>query len=131
VATIDVRIPPGIQPGEVLSSMERLAGELRVSARVEAEEAGYPAYLTDPDSRLVRLAKMASQMLGDREDTDLAPFWTDLAYFAQAGVPGVVIGPGSILQAHSSEEYVEVSQLVRAAQLYVLVAALFCKGGAE
>lgn len=131
VATIDVRIPPGIQPGDVLRSIEGLAGELGVSVRVEAEETGYPAYLTDPDSRLVRLARKASRMLVGHDDMDLAPFWSDLAYFAQAGVPGVVIGPGSILQAHSSEEYVEVSQLVQAAQLYVLIAALFCGGGAE
>jgi acetylornithine deacetylase/succinyl-diaminopimelate desuccinylase-like protein len=131
VATIDVRIPPGIQPGEVLSNIERLAGELGVSARVEAEEVGHPAYVTDPGSRLVRMAKRASQMLGDREDTDLAPFWSDLAYFAQAGVPGVVIGPGNILQAHSSEEYVAISQLVRATKLYVLVTALFCGGDAD
>jgi acetylornithine deacetylase/succinyl-diaminopimelate desuccinylase-like protein len=131
VATIDVRIPPGIQPVDVLSSMERLAGELGISAHVEAEETGYPAYLTDPDSRLVRLARKASRMLVGHDDTDLAPYWSDLAYFAQAGVPGVVIGPGSILQAHSDEEYVDVSQLIRATQLYVLIAALFCGGGAE
>ena len=131
VATIDVRIPPGIQPGDVLSNMERLAGELGISAHVEAEETGYPAYLTDPDSRLVRLARKASRMLVGRADTDLAPFWSDLAYFAQVGVPGVVIGPGSILQAHSDEEYVDVSQLIKATQLYVLIATLFCGGAAE
>jgi acetylornithine deacetylase/succinyl-diaminopimelate desuccinylase family protein len=130
-ATVDVRIPPGIEPGEVLGSIEALAGRLGISARVEAEETGYPAYLTAPDSRLVRLARKASRMLRGNDETDLAPFWSDLAYFAQRGVPGVVIGPGSILQAHSDDEYVEVSQLVRAAQLYVLIAALFCGGGAE
>jgi succinyl-diaminopimelate desuccinylase len=130
-ATVDVRIPPGIEPGEVLGSIEAEVRRLGISARVEAEEPGYPAYLTPPESHLVRLACEASRILHGDDDTDLAPFWSDLAYFAQKGVPGVVIGPGSILQAHSDNEYVEVSQLVRAAQLYVIIAALFCGGGSE
>jgi succinyl-diaminopimelate desuccinylase len=128
VATIDVRIPPGIQPGDVLFSLERLADALHISASIEAEETGYPAYLTDPESRLVHAARLASKMLLRNTNMDFAPYWSDLAFFAQVGVPGVVIGPGSILQAHSGEEYVEISQLILATQLYLVIAALFCGG---
>jgi succinyl-diaminopimelate desuccinylase len=131
VATIDIRIPPGIMPGEVLNSLERLAGKLDISVCVEAEEVGYSAYVTDPKSRLIRLSKWASQVLGDHGDTDLAPFWSDLAYFAQVDVPAAVIGPGNIQQAHSNDEYVAISQLVRATQLYLLISTLFCGGDTD
>jgi acetylornithine deacetylase len=31
--------------------------------------------------------------------------------FEQSGLPGVVMGPGSIRQAHTSTEYVELDQV--------------------
>jgi len=41
-------------------------------------------------------------------------FFTEAGPFSQAGIPAIIIGPGSILQAHVPDEYVEVSQLDKA-----------------
>ena len=38
-------------------------------------------------------------------------YGTEAARFQQAGVPGVVFGPGSIRQAHLPDEYIDVSQM--------------------
>ena len=36
---------------------------------------------------------------------------TALTVFAQAGIPAILCGPGSIEQAHKADEYVELEQL--------------------
>jgi acetylornithine deacetylase len=38
-------------------------------------------------------------------------FFTDAGVLAAAGIPSVVFGPGDIAQAHTSDEWVAVSQL--------------------
>ncbi|MCB9839046.1 MAG: acetylornithine deacetylase [Phycisphaeraceae bacterium] len=41
-------------------------------------------------------------------------YWTEAALFAQAGIPSVVFGPGSIAQAHAANEHVPIADLERA-----------------
>ena len=42
----------------------------------------------------------------------------DLVHFHSVGAHGVVIGPGSLAQAHTADEFVPVDELVRAAGIY-------------
>ena len=45
--------------------------------------------------------------------------------FLKAGIPAIVFGPGSILNAHKPNEYVEVYRLEEAAKIYALAALEF------
>ena len=45
-------------------------------------------------------------------------FWTEAALFAQAGLTAVVLGPGSIAQAHAADEWVALAQLREATAIY-------------
>lgn len=45
-------------------------------------------------------------------------FWTEAALFAAAGTPAVVLGPGSIEQAHTADEWVALDQLEQVCALY-------------
>jgi acetylornithine deacetylase/succinyl-diaminopimelate desuccinylase-like protein len=47
--------------------------------------------------------------LGSRPVT--APWFCDAGWLAQAGIPGVAIGPGSIDQAHTKDEWLRVADL--------------------
>ena len=38
-------------------------------------------------------------------------YGTEAAHFQNAGVPGVIFGPGSIKQAHLPDEYIDISQM--------------------
>jgi acetylornithine deacetylase/succinyl-diaminopimelate desuccinylase-like protein len=40
-----------------------------------------------------------------------APWFCDAAVFGEAGVPAVAVGPGSIDQAHTKDEFIAVSDL--------------------
>jgi len=45
-------------------------------------------------------------------------FWTEASLFSSAGLPALVLGPGHIAQAHAADEWVELSQLETAYELY-------------
>lgn len=50
--------------------------------------------------------------LAEQNSTSVVSYGTEAGIFHQkGGVPAVVCGPGSILQAHKADEYVEISQL--------------------
>lgn len=45
-------------------------------------------------------------------------FWTEASLFAAAGIPAMVLGPGSIAQAHVLDEWVSIEQLQKALDIY-------------
>ena len=46
-------------------------------------------------------------------------FWTEASLFSRAGYTAFVYGPGDIAQAHSADEFVELSQLQKITQSYL------------
>ena len=52
---------------------------------------------------------------------------SELAWYAERGIPGVIFGPGRIAQAHGPDEYVDVEQLVTACKIMALTAAAWCR----
>lgn len=70
--------------------------------------AGFPGLDTAPGDAVVTLAKR----LAGRNEHGKVAYGTEAGLFqAVAGVPSVVIGPGSIGEAHKPDEYIEVAQL--------------------
>jgi len=45
-------------------------------------------------------------------------FWTEASLFSSAGLPALVLGPGCIEQAHIADEWVALSQLRKAFEMY-------------
>jgi acetylornithine deacetylase len=45
-------------------------------------------------------------------------FWTEASIFSTADLPAIVLGPGSIEQAHVTDEWVALEQLEKAFELY-------------
>lgn len=50
----------------------------------------------------------------------------DATYFAKAGIPAVVLGPGSILAAHAVDESIDVDEVVSAAKAFAIAAIDWC-----
>lgn len=48
-------------------------------------------------------------------------FWTEAALFSAADYTTIVCGPGDIAQAHSADEFVELSQLLRITECYLSI----------
>lgn len=51
-----------------------------------------------------------------------APYGTDGAAFSVVGVPTVVFGPGSIDQAHTADEFIEIEELELGAEIFYQIA---------
>jgi acetylornithine deacetylase len=107
-------------PGETVELVEQelrdIAGGANV--RVIAAREPYQALLEHP---FVELAVRAASVL----EPVGAPFWTDAALIAAAGIPTVLYGPAGA-GAHAEEEWVDLASLVRLREVVLQVAAEWC-----
>jgi acetylornithine deacetylase len=95
------------------------ARSLEPAMQAVAPDAGFsfeticeiPSFLGSKDDAVTRLA----MRLAGEQRTTLVAFGTEAGLFKQAGIPTVVCGPGSIVQAHQPDEYVSLAQLARCA----------------
>jgi acetylornithine deacetylase len=70
-------------------------------------KSGFPGLEVGPQADVVSLAK---RLAGEQGHSKVA-FGTEAGLFDQAGIPSVVIGPGSIDQAHKADEFIAVAEL--------------------
>lgn len=71
---------------------------------------GFPGFDTPADSPVVGLAKS----LAGRNDHAKVAYGTEAGLFVHmAQLPAIVVGPGSIEQAHRPNEFIETSELVK------------------
>jgi acetylornithine deacetylase/succinyl-diaminopimelate desuccinylase family protein len=52
-----------------------------------------------------------------KHEVQVVPFGTDASTIAKGGIPAIVFGPGDIAQAHTKDEWIELSQLEPAAEI--------------
>lgn len=70
---------------------------------------GYPALFTAPNAPVVTFVR---SLLDGEGEVEKIGFGSEAGLFSrQIGIPAVVCGPGSILQAHRPDEYVSLEQL--------------------
>ena len=107
-------------PGETLEEVERelraIAGE--AALRIVASRDPYTARPDHPFVELVGRAADAGDFVG-------APFWTDAALIAAAGIPTVLYGPSGE-GAHATVEWVDLASLDRLRAVVGRVAAEWC-----
>ena len=74
----------------------------------------FPPAATGADHPVVESMRRAVRVVGLPDRVKGATYVTDLSWYQAAGIPGFVFAPGSIDQAHSPNEYVEVDRLIDA-----------------
>ena len=90
-------------------------------------------FLRRGDLVYVRLAEDSVEaVLGRPVTAGGVPYGTDASNLSGVGgVPCVVLGPGSIDQAHTDDEWVPVGEVRRAAVVYAELARRFARHHAE
>jgi len=115
---------------EIESLLNEVCGRdpgLQGEVRVLLPEGAYYGPLSMPeDHEIVRLVRDALARVGKKTEVAGMQGWTDAATLYHSGIPTVLLGPGSIAQAHTNDEWVEVSQLIDAARCYIAIAAAVC-----
>jgi succinyl-diaminopimelate desuccinylase len=123
---IDRRLIPGENPEVAWSTLRDKLLE-RFGPHLTADEAwiSSPALSNQDNAWLAEpLLKCIEQVAGTHRSLGVA-YCTHASTISSAGVPAVVFGPGSIAQAHTENEYIEVQQLDRAAEIYYRAAFAF------
>jgi len=120
---VDRRLLPGETREQVYREFEDAISQLR-SQDSEFDMEMEPPMLEDlaletsPQERIVEVTAAISRELAGQSPLVGVPFGTDASKLARAGVPSIVLGPGNIDQAHAAVEYVDLDQVVLAAQIY-------------
>jgi acetylornithine deacetylase len=106
------RLSPGDSNSEFLALMDGLDSSNSVSWQVPFSGPPLP---TDGMGTAEAEAFVSRNGIASGPAVD---FWTEASLFAQAGLPAIVLGPGSISQAHVLDEWVSIEQLELALKIY-------------
>lgn len=81
---------------------------------------------TPADAPIAMVAGDACRAAGRNGDVVGVNYGTHASKLSRlGGIQSIVLGPGSILQAHTDDEYVEIDQLAPAAEIYARIALEF------
>ncbi len=112
----EFRQTPNVDPADVLARLDGFA----VRALVPRMRA------VDPDAGIETIVNIAAPTLGPlpgspaealalrltgQNGADTAAYVCEAGLFAEAGIPSIVCGPGSVAQAHQPDEFVSRSQI--------------------
>jgi acetylornithine deacetylase len=65
----------------------------------------------------------AARSGGAKAARTAARYGTNAGVFMAAGLPSVVFGPGSITQAHTADEWIDLDEVERAAEILAALVA--------
>ncbi len=112
--TVDLRMTPELYETGSTPFGARLLSELRrdVDPGLEGTYRESTPLWTDPAHPLVAALERAGKHCGG------ASWFCDAAVFAAGGIPAVAAGPGSIVQAHTRDEWITVDALREGVAFY-------------
>lgn len=116
VIEIDRRLIPG-------ESVENATGELEtllssVGVNLQAPYMAAPAFEESSGGAAVRVVSQVLKSMGQPADPQYANYCTDAPFYAAAGIPAVVFGPGDIRQAHTVDEWISADAIQTGADAY-------------
>ena len=122
VIEIDRRTIPGEKPSDAILPFQQLIEQMtnedrEFEATVEAIMLDN-AMETEEHEEIVQISHRACQNILGQSTITGVPYGTDASKFTIRGIPSIVLGPGSIDQAHSAVEWVECQQVIQAVDIY-------------
>jgi len=125
---VDVRMPPQVRPLTIQREVEHVLDGLGVAYELDVYKSllGHEGKNVDP---LVRSAEdVFGYLFGEKikpESPDRASIWTDTNIYNELGIPAIKIGPrGRRISARNEE--IDIAEMVKAAQIYALMALDIC-----
>lgn len=113
-AEIDIRITPALAAaGGALKLLTETIEfhDLPVKIVREHENPPMETEATHPIIQALLATDSATKLAG-------APWFSDAAHLSSGGIPSICIGPGSIDQAHTVDEFIEISALEQGARFF-------------
>jgi len=125
---VDVRTPPQVRPVTVQHEITKSLSSLGIEYEIEPYKSllGHEGKGVEP---LVKsIEEVYEHLFGEKvkpEAPDRASIWTDTNVYNELGIPAVKIGPRGKRIGPRAEE-INIDEMVKAAQIYALVALDIC-----
>jgi acetylornithine deacetylase len=113
-AEIDIRITPALAAaGGALKQLQEMIGCHELPVEIVNPHENPPMETSADHPMIQRLLKTdpSCSLTG-------APWFSDAAHLANGGIPAICIGPGSIDQAHTADEFIELAALEEGADFF-------------
>jgi acetylornithine deacetylase/succinyl-diaminopimelate desuccinylase-like protein len=125
---VDVRMPPQVRPVTIKAELEQMLNKLGIEYDLDV----YKSLLGHEGKNVEPLVQCAEEiflhLFNERikpESPDRASIWTDTNIYNEIGIPAIKIGPrGRRISARNEE--IEIDVMVKAAQIYALMALDIC-----
>jgi acetylornithine deacetylase/succinyl-diaminopimelate desuccinylase-like protein len=125
---LDIRMPPQVRPVTIQHELEQMLKSLDMEYELEL----YKSLLGHEGKNVEPLVQSAGEifqyLFGQKmksEAPDRASIWTDTNIYNELGIPAIKIGPRGRRIGPRNEE-VDIDVMVKAAQLYALMALDIC-----
>jgi acetylornithine deacetylase len=125
---LDIRMPPQVRPVQIKYELEKTLNNTGLDYEMDI----YKTLLGHEGKNVEPLVKSAEEayrhLFGDKikhEAPDRASIWTDTNVYNELGIPAIKIGPRGRRIGPRNEE-IEIDKIVKAAQLYALIALDIC-----
>jgi acetylornithine deacetylase/succinyl-diaminopimelate desuccinylase-like protein len=109
-ATVDIRTVPSQNSPEFLESLKARLQAIAPGLEVSAGQAT-PLQTDGNHPVIAKLESLGAKCVG-------APWFCDAAVFARHGVPSIALGPGSISQAHTEDEWIDIAEFERGVRFF-------------
>ena len=108
--SVDMRFVPSHYHAKIIDEFRERLQRGCPDLEVSADPA--PPLLTDPAHPMIaKLGECGAKPIG-------APWFCDACFFAERGMPAVALGPGSIAQAHTKDEWIAVADLEKGVEFF-------------
>lgn len=116
-AGVDLRTIPGQDVSAVEKILRARVPDIEITTAVS-----HPLF-TDPAHPLIRALQRCGANLV------CAPWFCDAAVFASKGCPAIAMGPGSITQAHTRDEFIALADLEKGVEFFLKFLRSLAGGG--
>jgi acetylornithine deacetylase/succinyl-diaminopimelate desuccinylase-like protein len=125
---VDIRMPPQVRPVQIKYELEKTLRDTGLDCEMDI----YKTLLGHEGKNVEPLVKSAEEtyqnLFGEKikyEAPDRASIWTDTNVYNELGIPAIKIGPRGRRIGPRNEE-IEIDVMLKAAQLYALIALDIC-----
>ncbi len=127
VIEVDRRLMPGETAessfDEFMKTLKKVADEGNFVFEAEQYQHLPPSIIEERHELVVAALEAANAVTGKRKVAKAFEASAEASFFAVGkGIPTLIIGPGSLCNAHTADEYVFVEEAVDAARIYVALA---------
>jgi acetylornithine deacetylase/succinyl-diaminopimelate desuccinylase family protein len=111
---VDLRFTPDLTVNKVLGFIRQDLKQTGLDATVSVISSS-SALHTDANHQLIK------KILPHSKGLTTAPWFCDAAIFGLRGIPSVALGPGSIKQAHTADEFIKLADLEKGKDGYLQI----------